>query len=307
MSDRELAAVLAMPDHDEPSVDPADGQRLRATDADAAEAEADDDLLSPEDLVAEMVRQDRLEAGEDDEDDTDDEDDAEDDEDALREKARLYDEWQASKEQAEAEALANAEQAKLDRAHFTLHQQYQQAVTSAKAHYRAEKQKVIARVIDDSHNSPDPDAYRRLHLKAAIDNADQAQDDWIGRLDATYEQGVAQLRGRADELFHERNKPRFARELIAKFGLPDHPTVAADLLRVSDIRRMPERADELRRMHQQFLEMGRIASQGLREERAKTVKLTQPHPNATSSRPARQKPRAYTGAASELAAIEALR
>ena len=293
----ELRAILALPEDDSAEPEPANGQPQVRADADddaAVEEDADEAPLSPEELVAEAVRQDAEELGEEAEEaaaaDASEPGADEDPELAeLREKARLYDEQQlrAAEEQLTAQQTA-------------LENEIRARVLAARQHYAAEEARLLDQLDADAENTPNPAAYKRAHRQAIITSVREHEAAWIAQIEADYTT-------RATALFHERNKPLFAQHLIEHHNLPDDPRLKAELLRVSDINRMPERAEELARMYEQFKAMQRAAQQAQAEAKAKDVKQSQPHPSSVTSRPRRRKPVEYTGSKEELKAILALR
>lgn len=291
----ELKRILALPDDDDGDP-PADGQPLSATaaDTDAEEGDEDEGPLSAADLVAEAVRQDREaqglepdEAGAEASDEADEPE--EDDLTQLRAQAARAQQWDAW---AEHQARQQAEQ--------QLVSGYERAREQTIAHYEAEEQRIIENLRRDAYNAADPDAYWNQHYRPVVSGIRAQRDAWLGQIDGVY-------RARRDEQFHQNNKPLFAKHLIAHFNLPDDERVHAELLRVSDVRRMPERAEELARMRDQFVEMHRMASQAEREVKATRFVAEQAVHSGATGTPRRRKAVSYTGSASELREILALR
>lgn len=297
MSDREtLRQILSS---DEATPDPGDGQHLEATAATETEAEIeDDDPLSPEELVAEAVRQDPAseESAEAAPDPIAAATEETPEETETERKARLYDELQLQNQQSE-----------LDAKQSELETEIRSRVVAARQHYARELDRLIDKMEADAENTPNPAAYKRAQRPVIIASVKDAEEAWIGQIENDYTT-------RATAIFHERNRPLFADHLMQwaheEYGLPIDPRVKAQLVK-RDVFSMKDRMDEIVFHYQEWQKHASAADQMVREEQAKTVKRNQPHASSATSKPRRAKPVEYASSGPErkkqLAAINALR
>lgn len=328
MSDRdELRDILFNPDAGD-DAGPPDGERAAVDAAPESEADEDETLdLSPDELVAESVRQTNAELGIEDEDDdaeaataeAESAEDAEPDElAALREKARLWEEHEAQQATAAIDAqrqaiVAQAQQAQQDLA--TTKQRYS-------AFYQNELVRLLAQVDADAENTPNPEAYRRTNRQAAIDNCRRAEALKLAELDQgfqiTYDALNAKYEAIDQQVKLAQQKPAYTDFLFEKLDLPDDPQIRQQILQSGDglqgetaLHAMTRRAREIKWMLDQMASASHTITQAAAEIKGREVKLSQPHPSSATNKPRRAKPVQYAESGPErkkqLASILSLR
>ena len=327
MSDREeLRSILFGSDDSGADAGPLDGERAAVDAADVAEADEDEtNDLSPEELVAESVRQTNAELGiaEPETAEADSEDDAaEDDADvaALKDKARQWDEYQARQAEQAVEDQRQAiigEARQNEQNRETRKQQYREF-------YRNEELRLLAQVDADAEQAPNPEAYRRTHRQSALDACRRAEDLKLREVDLEFNQHYDALNARFEAIDQEvrlaRQKPAYADYLIShpELNLPaDDPEIRAEILRAagnltgeSALGAMTVRAREIAWMVGRLRTASQNLDQAAREVKAREVKHSQPHPATATNAPRRAKPVKYAESGpkrkQELASILAL-
>lgn len=299
-----LRAILAGPETEsEPTPTPrADAPRARAAayEDDSAEDEEDDDSsLSPEERVAEAVRQDREARGED--DDEDETPNAANADPADPSHGLLSDE---ELEQLRAKA-ARADELDEEAAYLAATREERELVDSAnrewekaRQHYRREFVRAVQYVDAEAQKTLDPDAYKAMHMQASIDNVFDAWDAW--QRNQAEQVGVKQ-----QALREQRERPIFADFLIEQLDLPNHPAIKEKILRGKTPEDMEERANDLKAMQDQIHRERESVKQTQSEAHADRARLTQVHASS-GGRPPRRKPVEYSGSVDELRAIERL-
>lgn len=326
MSDREdLRSILFDPDSGD-DAGPYDGERAAEDAAAVAEAEEDEtNGLSPEELVAESVRQtnealgiEEPEAAQTAAENPAGADDA-DDVAALKDKARQWDEYQAA--QAD-QAVESERQVIIGEA-----RQAQQKLATEKLRYKdfykKEQVRLLDRVDADAAEAPNPDAYRRVHRENVIAACRQAEDLKLAELDEQYAIAYDDLNTRFEAIDQQarmaQQKPAYTDFLFEKLNLPtDDPEVRQQIMLAGQgvdgeaaLHAMTKRAREIAWTVEYLRTKGQNLDQAAREVKAKEVKKSQPHPASATNTPRRAKPVEYAASGSErkkqLASILALR
>lgn len=322
MSDRDtLRSILFDPESDD-DAGPHDGERAAGVASAAPEAAEDEtNDLTPEELVAEAVRQTNDELGIADAEDGEGEatpataaaagEDA-DDLAALREKARQWDEHLAGQAQRDVEAKQQEIVAQAQR---------NEAEREAKkerysAFYRNEELRLLAQVDADAANTPDPEAYKRAYRPMAIANCRNDEARELRKIDLEYNSAFEaldqQYRAVEEQARLAQQRPQFADFLMQKLDLPaDDLEIRAEILRSGgDFATMAERARQIAWMVNRHRQASQQLDQAEREVKAKEVKLSQPHSASSTNTPRRAKPVQYASSGPErkrqLAAIMAL-
>lgn len=299
-----LRAILAGPETEsEPTPAPRDAApraRAAAIDDDSAEDEEDDGPLTPEERVAEAVRQDREARGEDEEDD---------DEGVQAGQADPADPSHGLLSDEELEQLrakaARADELDEEAAYLAATREERELVESAnrewekaRQHYRREFVRAVQYVDAEAQKTLDPDAYKAMHMQASIDNVFDAWDAW--QRNQAEQVGLKQ-----QALREQRERPLFADFLIEQLDLPNHPAIKEKILRGKTPEDMEERANDLKAMQDQLAAERRANVQVQSEAHADRARLTQVHASS-GGRPPRRKPVEYSGSVDELRAIERL-
>lgn len=309
----ELAQILGHTEsEDVPEVaapPPADGLPEEITATAAAEAEGDDEPLSPEERVAELVRQDLERDGialdAPDESTPDDPemlagDDAEEDDESTplipeptSEEAAQWRAWYAEQKFRDKEAAILSK--------------LEQDVAKSEAHYADQLEELLGDVERDSHGQPDPDAYRKTHRAAVIRAVRASERAWLKSLGEKAEGDLQGIDGERKAQLVEQARPAWAEKLVADRRLPK--SVIPHLLAIKDPNEMQAVADLLVKARNENANVKRKATQDIKEAKAKEVAANQVHPGSTGRAP-RPKDVQYVGVGEEgmreLAAIMSL-
>ncbi len=312
MSDRfeELRSIFSSDDSGDDD-GPLDGERASGDAVAVSEADEDEtNDLSPEEKVAESVRQTNEELGLDEEEGeaaqtapdasaASEPDDIE----ALKEKARLWEEHQAAEESQKVESqrqeiIAKAQENENKRKAET--QRY-------KDHYKNEQIRLLAQVDADAEQAPNPEAYRRIHRQNVIDACRREEDLKIAEVEATCNARYAELNTQFEaidaDLQFSQTKPAYADFLMTHpdLKLPaEDAEIRAEILRAAGnlkgeeaLGAMTLRARQIAWDVKFLRERSQSLDQQAREVKAKEVKLSQPHPSTATSSPRRAKPVSY--------------
>lgn len=309
MSDREELRDILFGSGSGDDAGPLDGERAAEDAVPVAEADEDETVdLSPEELVAESIRQDREALGEVDADETaeaDSEDDADaDDIDDLREKARLWEAHQAQEAEREIQSKFAALQTQ-----DTANQQKRDADKAYWTDWYMGRQltELLERMEADAANSPNPEAYKRAHRQNIIAACRREEHLKHEGADATYKKQEAELIGQAQQLAAEikatRDKPAYADFLMShpELDLPvedlrirEQILLAADgLAGDAALASMTRRAREIAWSVKFLKERAQQLTQAAAEVKGREIKLSQPHPSNATSKPRRAKPVQY--------------
>lgn len=303
-------------------------ERAAVDPVDLSEADEDEtNDLSPEELVAASVRQTNEALGIEVEDEAEAEpveaSAAEDDDDiaALKEKARRWEEYEAS--QAE-QAVESQRQAIVAEA-----QENERGRESDKQFYRNfyanEQVRLLEEMEADSLLQPNPEAYKRVHRKNIIDACRRDEDLKIRAVDAERNKTYNDLNTRFEAIDEQRKfaetKPAYADYLMVHpdLKLPSEDLeIRAEILRAAGnltgeeaLGAMTLRARQIAWDVKFLRERGQAVDQAAREVKAKEVKRSQPHPASATNAPRRAKDVQYAESGrdrlKQLSAIRALR
>lgn len=309
MSDR-LAELRSIQSSDESDPGPHVDERAVVDAAPVVEADEDEtNDLSPEALVAESVRQTNAELGLEDEDEGEPDAvdasaaDEPDDIAALKEKARLWEEHQATLETQRVDADRQAIIAEA--------RQNEQTLATTKQRYKDFYKKEEIRLLDevdaDAENAPNPRAYRAVHRQAAIDACRRAEELKLAELDQDHKIAYDALNARYEAIDQQlkmaQQKPAYADFLMTHpdLNLPaDDAEIRAEILRAGNnltgedaLHAMTRRAREITWMVDRLRAGNQTLVQQAAEVKAKEVKHSQPHPASATNTPRRAKPVEY--------------
>ena len=319
-----LRDVLAMDDGESPST-PADGVAApeptdgEAPDDSAADAETEDEELSPEERVAEAVRADAEAEGVELPDASSDDDDeaadatepaeGADDEEDLAEVLEEGRRARAERLAAEANKPFQAIYAEAERDIVGTEQQRETAIAHAEAHYERELQRLLDQIDRDAEKSVDPDAYRSQHRAATVRTVRAQERAWIAGIRQQANERIQQVtqttQARVTEVQREAAKPAWAAYLAEQRGLPRTPEVLEKILAVGDPDKMPAIADLLVDARNASASLKRKHTAEKKELLAASVRAQNVHPGATGRAKAAKRP-ALTGEIGELRAILSL-